>query len=463
MSPAEYAIEALVLLLIGAHCAWQWKRGRFFILDPINTFWAGLFVCYVLQPLNFGAQLRSWHGDDVFRESLLLVLAAVIMIIAGYESRLGVKATRLIPSLSRRLRPTPMFVLGMAVAALGVVGYAYLISSAGQFSTWITVGRGDTDYRDLNAYVMELAELLPAGIGLLIFHVEIHKVDPVKRILVWFGACLMLAFLIYLGSRSRTIGFSMIMLCAYYLPRRSNPRLLLVACAFFILLTVANFQAIYRGNFTDLAFNVDLPTALSNSLPSLSQISNDRGTTEVSRGTEFNVVMTIVELVPDEVDYNHGYGLLELFTRPIPRSIWPDKLYPNLEALFPIMDLGGLSESWVATSQRYLLMGPATTFVGYWYAAGGWIAIILAGYLTGALFRLIRSIYDRDAGNHTDTILYANLLMIGFIEAAATPLTWVFTLPFVVVTILVISKLAGAKARPRAGAMFTALDSSGTH
>jgi len=158
----------------------------------------------------------------------------------------------------------------------------------------------------------------------------------------------------------------------------------------------------------------------------------------VARGIEFNCVMTVIDLVPSHVPYNYGYPFLEIFTRWIPRAAWPDKVYPGLEAVFPLLLLGGLSDVWVPTSKEPLLMGPAFTFVGHYWAMGGPLALVLAGLLTGVMFRMIRTLYERNPGSEGDVILYANLIIIGFTEAAATPFVWIYSLPLTMLPVVVL-------------------------
>jgi hypothetical protein len=90
-----------------------------------------------------------------------------------------------------------------------------------------------------------------------------------------------------------------------------------------------------------------------------------------------------------------------------------------------------------------LLTGPALTFVGHWYYVGGAVGLLLGGLLTGILLRFVRELYDRNPGNAADTILYSFLFGIGFIEAAATPWFWMWTLPFVVLPVLGVIFISG--------------------
>jgi hypothetical protein len=158
--------------------------------------------------------------------------------------------------------------------------------------------------------------------------------------------------------------------------------------------------------------------------------------------------MTSVRLVPGHVDYNYGYCHLQLLTQLIPRAIWPDKIYPHSEAFTPLFKEGGLSGTYIRTAKRRdLLMGPAFSFVGHWHAVGGLAAVALGGFLTGIILRAIRSILDRNPLNQSAMILYAHLIIIGFGEAAATPLGWAWTLPFVILAILIAVRAAGERSR----------------
>lgn len=438
---ADLLLMGIILIML-VHAFILYRQKRFLLLDPLNAFWAGSLICYVLQPFSHSEVFRSWYSDSLFEETLFWVLFGLCFVILGYESRIGQKWGRKIPKTPRHLNPNGLNAMGMILVALGFIGYAYLVSTAGSLEQWLSVGRGGTDWAQVSGYIAILHNLLPVGIMLLLFHVELHDVPSLKRIIVWIAGFLMLLWFIYLGTRSRTIGFSILMLAVYYLPRRKNPPYYLAIGLFLLLIPLTSFQANYRGNFTNLSFNldkIDMEEAKQKVLPAfLLEKKDQTNIKEVSRGIEFGCVLTIVDLVPQQVSYNYGYGFLEFFTRPIPRAIWPDKIYPQMEAAFPILYYGNLSGYWVPTSTKPLLAGPAFTFVGYWYAVGGAIGLIIGGFFTGCLLRMIRSLFDRSPGNEADVILFSVLVIIGFKEAASTPLNWLYTLPFGLLPLIIL-------------------------
>ncbi|MBM4147418.1 MAG: hypothetical protein FJ224_00010 [Lentisphaerae bacterium] len=435
----EMAVFGIVLLM-AAHAIHQSHFRRWLAISPLNAFWAGVIVCYVIQPLIYGNVFSDWHGRAVVERSLWWILVSLACVVAGYESRIGAALGARLPRLPERLSGNRMFIAACTLIAVGLAGYAYVIASAGGLRQWLSVARGGTDWGSVSSYVAGLINLVPLGVGLFLFRVELGHGKPLERYAMWGAACLVLLWFAYLGSRSRIIEFGIVMLGAFYLPRHRNPPGWLLAAAFVALFILSGFLGAYRENFTNLSFNLDQVSweeAGAEVLPGRIEDARSREGRGVSRGIEFNCVATIVKLVPDRVPYNRGYSLLEFLTRPIPRAIWPDKRYPALEAAYPILKQGRLSTTLVKTSKRPLLMGPSFTFAGHWYAAGGPALLMVAGFLTGCMLKMIAAIYERLPRHEGDTILFAHLVMIGFKEAAATPLVWVFGLNSQVIPLVI--------------------------
>ena len=428
-------------MLIAVHSHLLMSRRRRFAFDPLNAFWAGVLVCYVLQPVAHGRLFLDWQGPHIVTATTWWITFALLFVTIGYSARTGSRLGRALPGLPTSLRPNRLFVVSLLLIGVGVVGYAYQFASAGGLRAWAAVARGGTDWVGVSAYIAELADFVPLGASLLLFHVELHSALRNRRLLAWLLAAFILVWFFYLGSRSHVITQGLAMLAAYYLPRRRQPRLAALAAGFFVLLLVVNFQQTYRGQFQDFSLSlgqIDWREARSDIIPMFAETTDPAADLGVARGIEFNCVMTVIDLVPSHVPYNYGYPFLEIFTRWIPRAAWPDKVYPGLEAVFPIFLQGGLSDVWVQTSKEPLLMGPALTFVGHYWAMGGPLALVLAGLLTGVMFRMIRTLYERNPGSEGDVILYANLIIIGFTEAAATPFVWIYSLPLTMLPVVVL-------------------------
>lgn len=442
-----------IIILIGAHVLWRIRRGTFLMMDPLNMFWAGVIVCYVIQPMAYYEQLLEFQPTANIPGAMTWILAGLACVALGYESRIGTRISRLLPSGSMHLSCWRLRAFGLLLIFIGVVGYAYEVSTAGGLKAWLAAPRGGTDWEVASSYLASLSAILPLGVALILFSVEFRRDRAALRIFAWVAAFVMLMWFIYLGTRSRTILWVATMLSAYYLPKRSNPSLGIVLLLFPALLVGVNFLAENRTRFTDLSMNMSVDEAASQ-LEKAARDAMGFGEggyrTDVQRGMEFNYVITAIELVPDAVPYTYGYNFLELLTRPIPRALWENKRYPAAEAFTPLLEAGGLSSTWVSTSIEPVLMGPAPTFAGFWWAVGGPLALLVGGFATGILLRTIRAIYDRHGGkNESDVIIYWSLLGIGFVEAVATPWSWMFSLPLVIIPLIIVVKLAGVRT-PRA-------------
>jgi hypothetical protein len=158
--------------------------------------------------------------------------------------------------------------------------------------------------------------------------------------------------------------------------------------------------------------------------------------------------MATVKLVPNKIPFNYGYSELEFLTRIVPRSIWPEKRYPHYEAFTPIYQMEDLSRHWVPYATTPILEGPSFGYVGHWYAVGGAVALVFAGLFTGGLFRAIRTIFNRPEKREGDLVLYMLVIVaIGFGDAASTPLFWIFTLPLMLMPLLVLVYLTRRRDR----------------
>lgn len=418
------------------------SQRRWLAFDPLNFFWLFAFSTYVMQPIMFHNSLVEWNGQNMVTLALFYSFLAMVAVAVGYELATGVRLGLKLPVFPLRLNPVRFRNVGIVLIFLGLIGYAYLIASAGSLRAWLSVARGGTDYEAINAWYGQLAFFLPLGIILLNFHVEMHPEPQVFRFSVWALAVLNLLFMLYLGTRSRLISSSVMLMAAYYLPRRRNPPLALLVVMGLTLYIVANFQLYYRDKFTNLSLNIDqidMQEARERIAPEFLGGNTAAREKDYNPAGEFNLVVTTIDLVPRDVPFNYGYGFLEIFTRPIPRAIWPDKRYPGVEAYQGVLrSLGNPSPATVRDTD--LIMGPAFTFVGCWYYAGGLLAVIVAGILTGMFLRLIRTIYDRDPSNESNILFYSQVAMIGASEAIS-PLGWIFWFPFAIIPLLIFFRI----------------------
>lgn len=425
LSPTCYCLLGLTGLVAGAHGLYVARTRKFLLIDPLNVFWAGFIVVYVIQALELGVELVPMHSAGTLEASFTWILVAMCGVIAGYESPLGNRLGKRWPKLPPHLSANKITTAAFLSLAAGIYYYVPLVRSAGGLDEWLSVGRGQTDWEQISGYLGLLDPMIAFGITLLVLRCYSMPSSAFLRGLAWLLVATGTLWFMYLGSRSRTLLLIMGVGGAYYLPRRANPSPILAVVCFVLMLVISNFLGANRQSFTNLSFNLDtdLSTAIEAAAPGVRETQGSAIT-----GSELNCVMAVVDLVPDKVDYNYGYALLEFVTRPIPRSLWQDKFYPTLEALLPVFFEGGLSNFWVDTPRGPLLAGPALTFVGYWFAMGGPVALLIAGWMTGVMFRATRGLIDHQNG-FAAIIIYCLLLRIAFSDAISTPTHWVFNLP----------------------------------
>ena len=432
LTPSPLA-DILLLCIVGvmvAHSLYQIRRGRFMMMDPLNAFWGGCLVVYFIQPISFYSTVHSWRAEGIIEETLFWIFVAMISVVIGYELPVGIKVGSRLPTLPARLNPSKLVFAAIILLGLSFLAMWYQASLAGGWSFWISNVRGAAPMA--TSYITDFQGLLPVGVLLLFFADQLYgDTRTFRRGAVWALMWLTWLWFVYIGSRSRTVVCMIFIVAAYYLPRKKNPPLRLIIPTMVALFFLANFMAFFRGNFTDLSLHfeklqwTDVKVKIFGAfLPNDPDVRLAKSDAMVSGGLEFNVVAATVELVPSRIGYNYGYGLLELFTRPIPHSWWPDKRYPRMEAYTPILFQGSLGGSWSTDTYLPILAGPSFTLVGFSYAAGGPIGTIFFGIISGVIFRIFRTFYDRDPNNQSHMIVYILLLQIGFGEACAEPFYW---------------------------------------
>ncbi len=430
----------ITMVLIGVHLYIEKRHNHWQLIDPFNACLGVFAVIYIFEPIAYFDALRSAYGDGGMLLTQLWIIWAIIWLMVGYQLPFSRKLGNKLPSMPASLRPELLAGAGGVMIALGILGYLYTFASAGGIWNWLSVGRGGTNLEATTGYGVVLETFLPIGVILLLLRVELIPCATTYRVVVWSLSALQWLWFVYLGSRGRTILFLLTMAAIYYLPRRKSPPLVLAFVGAVFLFLLASFQAHYRGQFTGLSFHLNdlsVQEVKNNILPHSLGGMRGEDTGKSLGDLEYNCVAAVIDVVPSQVSFNYGFTLLELVTHGIPRAIWPNKVYPLYLAQTPVMRARELSRSWAYTPTTEFLKGPAFTYVGYWYHAGGGVALLLAGLFTGAMFRGIRCYLDRDPTSQGNLILYVLLLSIGFMDAASTPFYWLFSMPLSLIPVII--------------------------
>lgn len=438
-----------ILLMIFCHSVSLYRRRRWFVFDPLNFFWVGAFVIYIQQPISYYKIFENWYGDAIIAETLFWVAFGMLFLIIGYEAGWGRRWGKRIPKMPSQLSLNGLSIASLVIICAGLIGWKMIFDSGGGLHAWAAVPRGGENWEKLSGYATGLSTLVPVGVSLLALSFEMYRAKPVFRIIAWLLMAGVLLWMLYLGSRSRVIFTVVAAFQVWYLPRRKNPSFLLLLPVFLALTIVTSFQQYYRSYFHDFSFHfeqINWTEAVDMVLPSfLTGVPKDTG--HISKGTEFSCTAAVIKLVPQQVDYNYGYSELEFLTHPIPRALWPEKRYPHYEAFTPIYFKGDLTNHWVTHVYRPFLGGPSFGYIGHWYAVGGGLMLVIAGFFTGSLLRAIRSIYDRSGGYGGDVVLFMVLSSIGFTDVTGVPFFWLFAVPLTLIPLIILVNLVKRKER----------------
>ncbi len=396
----------------------QIRTKTFFPFDPIILFFGGCCYIYIFQPYKYLDDFLAWHEDGrfVFLKTSFAVFLSILTVIAGYFSKFAKWLSEKLPKVDYSFSRAKVLKIIILTLLFSLGGYWFCFQSAGGLQPWLAVPRGGTKYEEMSMWLVSFSGFLPVCVIFIVFY---SRWFPGFLAGLFAGTAFVLCYLwyFYLGSRSFTI-YLLGMGC-YVLAvtsRRKTINLLLLIFLFFFLAWQTKFLAAHRGYFYDLSFHSDL-------WKSESQIEEP-----VSYGIEYNCVMTIFDLSPRMIPYNYGYPLLEFATRPIPKSWWPGKRYPMMESFSDYCKYGYLTDHVLENLAVPTYAGPAFSFVGFYYSIGGWLSLLAASFVTGAVFYALRSFLERSNFSPPATLYYMLFFGNAYGQVIGTPLVFLFSI-----------------------------------
>lgn len=438
----------LLILLIAAPVVYMYTlklRQAFHVFSVLTVFVAGFFIVYVKQPLEAYEKVSTKYGLGIVENIIGIAIISLIFVFIGYESCKKNKLLKILPDPPRELNIQRLYLFGFVLIIIGAYAYNIQFSSAGGFWRWAAQARGGTDWENISGYVVQLANLLPLGVLFIAFGASLHR----KNILMNTAAILLAIFVamlfIYVGSRSRLIMWTMSLLYVLYSPAKRNPPLWVPGILFVLLIPITEFLAINRASIRDLNFyanEVNWDETKLALLPGFMKDPFEKSVTyNPNSGSDLICVAAVVSMYPKDIEYNLGTPLLELLTHGIPRAIWTEKRYPHYEAFTDVLWRSGLSSNWVTYGKTNILTGPAFTFIGHWYSMLGLVSIIIASLVTGYFYKLLDRWRYSEIGHQGRMILFLPVLSIGFSDAVATPLFWLFEMPIQLILMFIIIRL----------------------
>ncbi len=407
----------------------QWRaEGSWHFLNPVNVFWLAFVYAGVAQPLLSDTEWIAFYGREVFLATLAMFLVLGIAFAVGYGLPIGQSASRILPDFSKPSQ-TKVFVAGVLLIALGLLGYFLIIRASGGSDYWLSGPRSNTNYELLSAYVYTLPRVATLGLMVLLCHAfSQSKANLYKSVVVGL-AIVNTLWQAYYGTREGTIMMLVILYGSAFAAMRRNPPVWATLMLLPTITFIFGFIPTYRGDFRDLSFNLtDKPAAIVDrsfgffSDPDYgsqapSSYKPDKGP---DLWSDFGMAISIAYYVPERVKYDNGYMLLEVLTHGVPRKFWEDKVYPESIAWDRFHRVTNIS---TAENFEGFRAGPSPTMVGKYFYIGGWIGLILGGLFSGACFRFLWEFLRRQLRYITGVILLVASAGLGGMEMIH-PLSW---------------------------------------
>ena len=422
----------------------EWRRvGSWHFLNPINAFWLTFVYAGAVQPLLSSADWIAFYGEGVYLQTLAMFLVLGVAVAVGYSLKRARRWSLIAPDFSVPSN-AKIFVFGVLLIALGLVGYYLVAVNSGGWAYWSSAPRENTNF-ELSGYVYTLPRVATLGLMVLLCHAFSLRGALFYKIGVIGLGVANLLWQAYTGTREGTIVMLVILFGSIFAAQRRNPPWFSIPILLAGIFFVFGFIPTFRGGFRDLSFNIqDSPGQVvdrSFGFFSDPDFGDDAPSTyKPNKGpdlwSDFGMAISVAYYVPARVNYDYGYMLLETVTHGIPRSLWPDKLYPESEAWDRFHQVSGISDSLNPAGFRG---GPSPTMVGKYFYIGGWFGLVLGGLFSGFCFRVLWEFLSRQQHAVTGVILLVASAGLGGMEMIH-PLAWSvnFWLPTVFLPFLVL-------------------------
>ncbi len=411
----ELLLLAIIAIPVSFYCLNLGKGWSF--LDPINTFWP---VYLLFGVVEFWSSKQGWigiYGDWNVLLTLGLYVLAGLGVWAGYALPAGPALGSRLPLLRGHDSDSRFLVVGALMVTLGAVAYAYVIHVSGGLAQYLSASRTAINYEALGGYTLNLLACIPLGLLVLLCTTYHNPRYQFLRKAVLLAMTAFGLWCIYSGTRSGVISVAVSILGSVYGARRRNPPVLVGAFALATTAILVGFIAQYRGEMYGGRFHsADSESAILDRSMAFYTQGDQSGP---AIGSEFGMSLAAVSWVPNAVPFDRGYMLLDFVVMPVPRALWPGKIYPGGESWDRFHRVAGTA-SWVNSAG--LLSGPAPGLVGKYFYMAGPLGVVLGSLWTGVFLRSIRTYVLRYTGV-TGVLLAVGCCILGFSEMN-NPLHW---------------------------------------
>jgi len=407
----ERALSSVVIALV-AWIVTAWTR-RAAWTNAFLVLFACLYAVYFALPIfALGEYTQHVHGrvpipDEYIQEALWLVLAGLVMCLAGYRLAGLLAAARRLPLPTLRLVWDAAKVrrFGVVSGIGGVLAYALLASAP------VPLG-----LKQAGHYVMDLSLF---GILMLWLLQLDRQLGRRTTLLLWLGLVPTRAALgLATGLWTEGIEVGLVLLMGYSLARNRLPwwPMALVAAAVLVLAPVrVEFRALTWGpdaeklSLTDKA--LVYPAVVTEYLASFDPV--DAVQVTFSRLSHLITFAEVVEGTPGEVPYWGGETYYPLLFKLIPRLLYPDK--PT-------------DESGQAFGHRYSFLASSDTTTSHnlpqlveLYANFGPLGVLLGMFVIGAVYAVLVRLFVQDRAG-LGALVAGSYVLVGLllIESSAS-------------------------------------------
>lgn len=374
-------------------------RRRLDMFEPVVAANVALGVMFVGRPLADLVTGETDHiGYDVlatFDETLLVALLGILFFQLGYFSPLGKSWSRRLP-VPPVFRPRRAAMYGWMFLILGGLMYGTFLIQTGGVETLLSLlsGRQETHnelYLSSTGYFYN--GLLMWGVAALIFF-AVAVSFGVRQYRIWFLLPFLPLLVLYgsTGGRANLLPIVLAIPIYWYLWKARRPSSTLIIVAALLVISVFGWLREMRSTWQEHDALATLTAALAAPITEAGLILSG------ADNEMFDSLANELLVVPEELPFQHGSTVIDIFIRAVPRPLWPDK---PLEVNDAIVDT--LWPEHYAVSRG----APAFSLMGPFYADSGIFTVALGMFLVGTVLSMSWQWLQRHRAHTLAQLIYS--------------------------------------------------------
>lgn len=320
-----------------------------------------LYFVYMGQTVFLGVDFKPlyWKGWAAS-------LVAYIFVGLGYLSYRGKKGYIGQVCSDELLQKFAMGLIGLSFFAM-LYWTTFYRATASMFNPFSSAeARGEITQFTTNQFANYLVNFInlsiPAAVLSMLIWLQKRSFYAMGAFI--FVATFGMAFFLSSGFRFRIVWMTVALVAANYLWRKKRPNPLLLGGGGLLFVAAMGLIGMTRNYWQGL---------------SLERAQGAKFTDYIDKGFNeagiFVSLCSVLDVVPDKLDYTYWDPIWITVTFPVPRALWPDK--PHSETMTV------LGRSFGANGGEEA--GQAIPFFGEWYIAFGWIGLMGSSFIFGWL------------------------------------------------------------------------------